>query len=395
MQAAAGVSRSELWSNKDAWVGVRIDLSPYMAERRFKALLTCLRLTAKPRTSFPDKFHDVRELQDDFNAHMLRRFFPGTLLCLDATTTHTSVPGYVDAKRKAHPPGSLYYALADAETSMIFKVELKEGHDRPLQLGPLPYAANGQAGGRLRRMTQNLKGKDHLVYVILDLCPVDALVDMAKDGIYAACMVKKKKKRGWPRLVPGSECEAFLKGQPVGELHCRRGTISDIAVNLFAVNHGRYIHQVLATYGCMVLMGDPVPCVTAARDTIHVNRNQVLHDFSNARHAVDDNASLRQAAVNSLEATWSSTRWEQRQLAFFVAVVEANSCLAFNHFFARGETLSMPDFRAQVYKGLLTDWRRKREGRAEHSGRGPGANQAESGRRAQAGESPQEHQRRV
>lgn len=152
-----------------------------------------------------------------------------------------------------------------------------------------------------------------------------------------------------------------MNDKPVGELHCRREVIRGIAVNLFAVNHRRYINKMIATYGCNVVVGEPVTYWVARQRSISVKRNQVLHDYSSARHAVDDNNNYRQGAANGVEAAWASRRWDQRQLAFFVGLVEANSLLACNYFSSQNQSFSMMGFRARLLEGLLTDWRQKRD----------------------------------
>ena len=117
-------------------------------------------------------------------------------------------------------------------------------------------------------MTHDLKGKGHLVQLDSAFCVVDALVYMAKEGIYAAAVVKKR--RHWPKLVSGTQCEDYMKDKPVGEHHCRRGVIRGIAVDLFAVNNRRYINKMIATYGCNVVVGEPVTSWVARQRSVAI-----------------------------------------------------------------------------------------------------------------------------
>jgi len=140
---APSLSRSSLFLPESSISPLfrRIDLKRYMSHTRFETLLSCLRLTSKPRPPYRDRLHEVREMINDFNEHTRGCFSPGTVTCLDESMValhNPKAPAFVYVARKPHPVGNEYHTIADSQSRVIFKIELVEGKDQPPERPLLP-----------------------------------------------------------------------------------------------------------------------------------------------------------------------------------------------------------------------------------------------------------------
>lgn len=126
-------------------------------------------------------------------------------------------------------------------------------------------------------------------------------------------------------------------------------------IALFAVNYGRYVLQLVATYGCNVL-GEVKRKVRTSGAVIEFRRNAVIDDYYAARHAVDDHNHLRQGQRLDLERAWASKSWAIRQFAFLISASLVNAYLAYKHF-DLGSVTTFNAFRRHVARELMDTWR--------------------------------------
>ncbi|EDQ84231.1 uncharacterized protein MONBRDRAFT_30469 [Monosiga brevicollis MX1] len=274
------------------------DFSSIMSQHRFREIAKGLRLTdTKPRGG-ADPFHAVREMAEAFNDHMAKSsvFRPSSLVCLDESmVTHHQEedPGFVFIGRKPHPVGNEYHAICDAETGIVYRIEMVEGKARPRQL-PLKYAEHGQTGGLILRMTETSVGMGRVV--VMD--------------------------------------SAFCELQPLVELRNRVCLAHDIVL----WKHG------------------PERKGRVDRDIISYHRNQPLDDYYNGRHAVHDHNQLRQCQKRDLEMAWDSKFWDIDQLVFVVSTTLVNTLLWYNRRYLapRGrQPLSLSELRSKVGEHLV------------------------------------------
>lgn len=330
-----------------------------MSRRRFESISSALRLTDTPEPQFEDRFHPVRELIEDWNNHIKSRFTPSGTVCLDesmVTHNNNDVPGFVYVARKPNPVGNEYHTICDAATGVMFHVELVEGANRPTAL-PYKYSELGKTVSLVLRMTESLQSTGTVVIMDSAFCVLQGLAELGKRGVFAATVVKKKKY--WPRGVPGDEILAYMEHKPVGQLMTRLGSIDEIPMLLHAVNHSRYVFIMISTYGSSVLRDPPRTVRSADGQIFTYRRNEPLADYYQARHAVDDHNHLRQGQRSHLEQAWASKFWPNRQLAFILSTTLVNAMLVYNHFTApaTGEPkLGFNEFRAKVARGLIRKW---------------------------------------
>jgi hypothetical protein len=354
--------RQDLWVHSEDKYDPRPAMADAMSRRRFDAISSALRLTDTPAPAFRDPFHCVRELIADWNEHMEDVFRPSATVCLDesmVTYHNVNSPGHMFVPRKPNPNGNEYHTICDVETGIMFHVELVEGSSRPEQLGPPKYEVEHQSKttALVLRMTETIRGSGRVVIMDSAFCVMKAIVALRQVGIYVATIAKKR--RYWPKDIPGDEVIAFMRRKPVGELHGRRGMLNGMAFNLFAVNHVRYTFIMIATYGSTLLERIPKTIRTYDGQSITFYRNEPLSDYYRGRHAVDDHNHYRQGQRISLEKAWGSKFWPNRQLAFILSSNMVNAMLAYNHVRRAGDAdqqLSFEDFTFLVAREFIRNW---------------------------------------
>ena len=325
----------------------------YMSMKRFDAITAALSFTAASKPTYRDKFWEVRQLIVEWNKNMAEAFSPSWILCLDESMSiwHSrwTCPGWVFCPRKPHPFGNEYHSACCGMSGLMFSVELVEGKDHPVDLGPPEYEAGvGKTGGLLLRM---LKSCFHTGrYVVLDsgFCVLKALVALHEKGIYAGALIKKR--RYWPALVPGKAMDERFAGKSPGECEAITGTLNSSPYFIWGMKEPDYVMKIMATGG--VLAEDETCRVTyrVSGDDRTTFRYKKPFDWHfRYRHAVDDHNNLRHA-LPSLEDTWVTQRWEVRVFAFFLAITEVNTYLACKYFVWPGVLERIP---------TLVEFRRK------------------------------------
>lgn len=351
----SGTKRADLFQSSTSPVFNRTNLSKYISRRRVDDILAALTLSNTEPPPHHDPLFHVREMQCSFNNHMNNVFTPGSLTCLDESMVayhNDDAPGWVFVRRKPHPHGFEYHTIADQETAVIFRMELVEGRFQPPQASP--PTAIGSMAALLDRMTVRLRGKGHTVILDSAFCVIEGLVDLALKGVYAVAVVKKRKY--WPRHVPGDAIISYMKDKPVGELHVAQGKVNNVQINFNCVRHSRYTFILASTYGSHNIVGEPVKLWSPSGGSFSVERNQVLSDYYAARHAVDDNNRTRQGTAGGIERAWGVKSWELRHLAFLVALCESNGLRLYNFFVARTTARSnekLLEYRVKVAEDLL------------------------------------------
>ena len=362
-----GRTRDELWSpSPSRWCPVP-PFRSVMSRSRFERIITALRIAVRPTSAPP--FADTRDAQllvDDFNRNMKDKFECGTRVCLDesmCTFDNADCPSFVHVERKPHPNGNEYHSMADVLTAIIFALELvvgaaykaAEGYRRP------PYEAEfGLTGGLIIRLTEVLRGLGCIVAMDSAFCLPEVLLALRERGIFACTVAKKK--RYWPRFVAAESILAHMQGKPVGEIHGRIHKLHAKAFRIFAVNHRKYTFILVATYGTTITRG-PERSVRTTDGVLKYARTQVLEDYYESRHAVDDNNRTRQGPKVALDEAWPCRDWCHRQLLFFLALAEANALQWYNYA-ARQQgqpTMTVMHFRARLAEELLDAWVKEKE----------------------------------
>ena len=84
-------------------------------------------------------------------------------------------------------------------------------------------------------------------------CVLQALVELAKVGVFAHALVKKR--RYWPKHVPGDKIIEHFKDKAVGYVDARQGNLDGIPFYLYGMKEPDYTMIMMATYGTLQRMG--------------------------------------------------------------------------------------------------------------------------------------------
>jgi len=336
-----GFSRVEFWSEKpiDRRNGAPYRFNDLMSGRRFSEILTNLCYTDRQAPSFRDRFWEVRQIVQEWNKWMAENFVPSWINCLDESmsiwTNRWTCPGWVFCPRKPHPFGNEYHSICCCLSGIMYRVEMVEGKDHPREMCAHPSDDKGKTIGLLRRLTKPLYSTGKVVVLDSGFCVLEGLIELRKKGVFAGALIKKR--RYWPKHVPGDDIDLHFEDKEVGSTDALRGVIDNVPYNIFCMKEPDYTMKIMATYSGLTELDNQKESVRhfkGADGGDKVVRFKYAEPFANHflyRHEVDDHNNLRHA-VPSIEGSWITRRWANRVFAFLLAVNEVNVYLAFKYF---------------------------------------------------------------
>ena len=249
-----GQSKRSFWSgeNPNPFFGAPFRCNEYMTLSRFEAICSALKYTNRPRPSYKDKIHEVRQLLNAFNDLMEQIFVAGWVVCLDESmspwTNMFTCPAFVFCPRKPYPKGNEYHTIADGLSGILFKLEMVEGQDEPPEtFKEKNFQPLGKTTGLLLRLCTSLFGSSTVVILDSGFCVLKAIIELKKRGVYAAAVIKKR--RYWPKHVKGDEIKAAKVQQPLGTQSRLPGKYDNIPFDLFTSNEPDYVQIFTSTYG--------------------------------------------------------------------------------------------------------------------------------------------------
>ena len=329
-----------------------------MSRSRFRAITAALSFTDRPKPAFVDKFWEVRQIVAKWNRNMAKIFIVGWVLCLDESMSiwhnRYTCPGWVFCPRKPHPFGNEYHSACCGITGIMFVIEMVEGKDRPPDLGPALFEELGKTAGLLLRMLQSIFNTGR--YVVLDsgFCVLAAVCALFKKGVYAGALIKKR--RYWPKYVPGDAIDARFDSLGVGMTDAVSGTLDGVDYSLFCMKEPEYVMKLMATGG--VLESDDLCRETfrgMGNDRISFRYSKPIDWHFRYRHAVDNHNNLRHS-LPSLEDSWVTQRWEIRVFTFLLAITEVNIYLAMRYFvWTSDEAMTLVAFRRMLSNALINN----------------------------------------
>jgi hypothetical protein len=306
-----------------------------MSKNRFEAILSNLRFTKSATPSFKDRFWQVREMIDHWNRNMSEFFVPSWVSCLDESMStwinKYTCPGFMFVPRKPWPFGNEYHSICCGLCGIMYGIELVEGKDAPRQI-KVQFDDMGKTVGLLLRLTERLWGTGKVVILDSGFCVLKGIVEVARKGVYAAALIKKR--RYWPKHINGDGIKRHFADLPIGSVDALGGKLDGVEFNVFCMKEPDYTMMLMSTYGTNDRNGD-----MKRRSWIEggeVKRTEfrypeVVYNHYKYRHCVDDHNAKRHSPI-SIEVTWGTKRWECRVFAFLLAITEVNTMLAATYF---------------------------------------------------------------
>eukprot|EP00804_Cyclotella_cryptica_P020321 CCRYP_014042-RA/>CCRYP_014042-RA protein AED:0.41 eAED:0.46 QI:0/-1/0/1/-1/1/1/0/310 len=225
----------------------------YMSLKRFDAITAALAFTDANKPTYRDNFWEVWQLIAKWNKNMADAFSPSWILCLNKSMSiwHSrwTCPGWVFCPGKPHPFGNEYHSACCGMSGLMF-VDLVEGKDRPVDLGPPEFeTAIGKTGGLLLRMLKSCFNTGRYVVLNSGFCVLKALVALYEKGIYAGALIKKH--QYWPALVPGKAMDKRFAGKSPGECEAITGTLNASPYFIWGMKEPDYVMRIMATGGVL------------------------------------------------------------------------------------------------------------------------------------------------
>ena len=186
-------------------------------------------------------------------------------------------------------------------------------------------------------MCQDLYSTGKVVVLDSGFSVLDGIMRLRVKGVFAAAVAKKR--RYWPKYVPGDAIEKRMEDAAVGDTDAVNGNLHGKDYHVFCMKEPDYIMKLMSSYSSLLPKEhypsnrrvfqdpkDPSKTVEASFQYTEPFQNHFLY-----RHAVDDHNNLRHA-VPSIEGTWTTHYWPNRVFSFLLAVTEVNAFLATKYF---------------------------------------------------------------
>lgn len=285
-----------------------------MSRNRFYSITSALSFATSHPPAYKDKFWRVREMIAAWNKNMAEQFTPSWMNCLDESmstwTSQWTCPGFMFVPRKPWPFGNEYHTICCAKSGVMWALEIVEGKDAPPQVEP-EHNDKGKTVGLLLRLTRQLYGTGKVVILDSGFCVLQGIIELAKHGVFASALIKKR--RFWPKFIPGDEIKAHFELLQVGTAGSIRGQKDGVDFDVYCLKEPDYTMMIMSTYGTNLPMGATKKRVVKRADNtteiIEFRYPEVIHNHYQNRHCVDDHNANRHAPI-SIETTWATKWWE-------------------------------------------------------------------------------------
>ena len=187
---------------------------------------------------------------------------------------------------------------------------------------------------------------------------LEGLIELRKKGVFAGALIKKR--RYWPKHVPGELIDDHFSDKEVGSTDSLKGKIDGVHYDIFCMKEPEYVMKIMSTYGGLLVNDNQKESVRRYKVDGEEEecRFQYTMPFSNHfdyRHIVDDHNAVRHQ-VPSLEQTWRTHRWPVRVFSFLLALTEVNCYLVFRFFvWDDKDKIDFMSFRSKLAWSLITN----------------------------------------
>ena len=318
------------WSTKkiNMYKGVPYCLSSYMTQRCFEEILSALQYTNRTPTQQHDRFWEICQLIEVWNAHMMENFIPSWINAIGESMSkwinEYTCPGYMYVPRKPWKFGNEYHNMGCALSDVIWQVDLHEGKDQPAHLGKKEYDELRSTVGTLLHLTKPIHGTGKVFALDSGVCVLQGLAELKKKGIFTHALIKKR--RYWPKHILGEEIIAHFTDKPIGAADAIKDELDGMPFYIFGMKETDYVMQIMSTYGMLAMMGEEKHhhvMVSGTKQVITFKYPEVVHNHYWYRDVIGNHNS-RQMHPISMEETWMTTHWTNCIFCFLLAVTMVN-----------------------------------------------------------------------
>jgi Transposase IS4 len=325
----------------------------FMSRNRFEDILYALQYTLMDPPLYKDKFFEIREIVEAWNKNMEENFNPSWASCLDESmmewTNQYTCPGFMFVPRKPHPFGNEWHSICCGLSGIMYAVELVEGKDKPPNHSK-EFDEKGKTVGLLLRLTKRIWSTGKIVVLDSGFCVLKGIIELRQRGVFAAAVIKKR--RYWPKYIPGEQIQQHFAGQEVGSVDALGGTLDGVPFHVFCMKDDGYVTMLMSSYGTNERVGnDKIRFVEGEKMVFKYP--EVVSNHYRYRHAVDDHNAKRHAPI-SFEKRWGTKYWKDRVFAFLLSITEVN-CMLADVYFNSSNVTAMLDFRKSFAKAMINN----------------------------------------
>ena len=334
--------RNDWWSSSpiDQFKGAPFRLNGYMSKVRFIDITGALQYTDQVEPMlFQDRFHEVRQMIDAFNEHYEREYSPAWLSCLDESMNswlNKFCPGFMVCPRKPWPFGNEYHSIADGDENghnpIMWRVRLVEGKDRPkLANGRWAFPTKWEDEGYTKTvellldMTAPIHRTGKVVTGDSGFCVTEGVTALHDRGVYGQFLIKKR--RYWPKHVPGDLIDAHMAGKALGETETYVQEINGTRFLVHCTKDAEWVTKIMSTHGVLDEIQDHPTWRQVDGQWKTFKYAEPFSRHNRGKHWVDDVNKRRHAPI-SLESAWKTKWWANRQFTFLLSVAEVNAGMA-------------------------------------------------------------------
>ena len=171
--------------------------------------------------------------------------------------------------------------------------------------------------------------------------------------MFAADLIKKR--RCWPKYLPGDTIVAHFAEKGIGESDALQGMLDDVKFHVVAMKEPDYVMMFMTTYGTLAPVGDEKRhyLVNGVKHVKTFRYMEVVHNHYQYRDVIDNHNSARMHPI-SMEETWMTMRWPNRVFCFLLAMTMFNMQNAATYFLQKPKLDSL-QARCLIAKALINN----------------------------------------
>ena len=190
-------------------------------------------------------------------------------------------------------------------------------------------------------------------------CVSKGITAFLEFDVYASALIKKRKY--WPKGGPGDTIDQYFSEKDVTyvdmlEVITEEGPQGK-EFNIFYFKEAEYVINIMATWTTLEeLRGADTRQEYKGRYGQSLARLFKCHQpfglYFRYRHEVDDHNNRRNVPI-SIERTWATKFWPDRNSAWYLAVTEVNMALVDGHFCKGGQLIPTLQFRRNLVHEMM------------------------------------------
>jgi len=176
------------------------------------------------------------------------------------------------------------------------------------------------------KMTKPIHGTGKVVSMDSGFCVTVGILHLHDLGVYGQSLIKKRKY--WPKGVPGDQIDMYFMGKPLGTTKTLRQNMDGTPFNIHCTRDNKFVTKMMSTHG---LLTENPRHKTYRQENggewVTFNYAEYLSRHNRSKHWVDDVNNRRHDPIG-LEQVWHTKWWPTRQFTFICSVAEANAVMS-------------------------------------------------------------------